>query len=53
MRSLKRKTRKLPEARSENTVSATEATGLLPFLPEEEGEESLREMYSIHKDRRT
>ena len=40
--------------KGETTVSTTEATGLIPALPQDDfEEESIREMYTVHKARRT
>ena len=40
--------------KGETTVSATEATGLIASLPQDDlAEESVREMYTVHKARRT
>ena len=49
----KRVLTKRPEE-TETTVSTTEATGLIPALPQDDfEEESIREMYTVHKARRT
>ncbi len=46
--------KRLPRAlKPEFTVSSTDMTGLIPFLPETEDEETaLRQMYPAHKTRR-
>ena len=48
------KRHRLPRAlKAENVISAGEATGLLPFLPEDSSEEeNARNLYCVHKARR-
>lgn len=55
MRNLRSARRKRPirALNPDNTVSSTDMTGLIPFLPETEDEETAyRQMYPAHKTHR-